>query len=96
MTVFVSVAGYYFISNYPAKSAFLKPNEKAFIEHRLAIDRDLTTSEGFTWVNVLDALKDYKIWLYALGFHTMSLPLYTLSLFLVCHEQHSSNSVKHI
>jgi hypothetical protein len=32
---------------------------------------------------VIEALKDVKIWLYGLGFHTMSLPLYTLSLFLV-------------
>jgi len=80
----VAITGYYFISNYPAKSAFLKDNERAFIEQRLAIDRDLTTNEGFTWSNVADALKDYKVWLYAMAFHTMSLPLYTLSLFLVC------------
>jgi hypothetical protein len=30
----------------------------------------------------MSALKDYKCWLYGMGFHTMSLPLYTLSLFL--------------
>lgn len=83
-TCVVAITGYYFISNYPAKSAFLKDNERAFIEQRLAIDRDLTTNEGFTWSNVADALKDYKVWLYAMAFHTMSLPLYTLSLFLVC------------
>lgn len=27
------------------------------------------------------ALRDTKVWLYGLGYHTMSLPLYTLSLF---------------
>ena len=31
---------------------------------------------------MVDALKDPKVWLYGLGFHTLSLPLYTLSLFL--------------
>ncbi|KAL4986179.1 major facilitator superfamily domain-containing protein [Aspergillus falconensis] len=31
---------------------------------------------------VMDAVKDPKVWLYGLGFHSMSLPLYTLSLFL--------------
>jgi len=83
LTFVVSIGAYFFISDYPAKSAFLTENEKAFIEQRLTIDRDLTTNEGFNWANVSDALKDYKVWLYALAYHTMSLPLYTLSLFLV-------------
>jgi hypothetical protein len=82
LTIVVSIGAFYFISNYPDKSHFLNDNERAFIQQRLTIDRDLTTSEGFTWANVAGALTDYKVWLYALAYHSMSLPLYTLSLFL--------------
>lgn len=57
--------------------------ERAFIQARLAADSDCTHDERFTWGNVLKAFKDPKCWLYGLAFHTMSLPLYTLSLFMV-------------
>jgi len=48
----------------------------------LKADSDATNDEKFSWDGVWIACKDPKIWLYGLGFHTMSLPLYTLSLFL--------------
>lgn len=78
----VAIAAYFFIHNYPATAPFLTSDERAFIHARLKDDSDATNTEGFVWENVLSALKDYKCWLYGLGFHTMSLPLYTLSLFL--------------
>jgi hypothetical protein len=53
------------------------------VNQRLKDDSDATQDEGFTWGNVLEALKDPKVWLYNFVFHTLSLPLYTLSLFLV-------------
>lgn len=72
---------YLFIHNYPSTAPFLSEPERAFIHARLK-GTDANNSEPFAWTNVLTALKDYKCWLYGLGFHTMSLPLYTLSLFL--------------
>ena len=39
-------------------------------------------NEAFTWENFRKTFTDVKVYLYAFGFHTMSLPLYTLSLFL--------------
>jgi len=54
-----------------------------YIRNRLASDSDATHDERFTWANVNKALRDPKCWLYGLSFHTMSLPLYTFSLFLV-------------
>lgn len=72
---------YLFIHNYPSTAPFLSEPERAFIHARLK-GTDANNSEPFAWTNVLAALKDYKCWLYGLGFHTMSLPLYTLSLFL--------------
>ncbi|KAI9761920.1 MAG: hypothetical protein M4579_000703 [Chaenotheca gracillima] len=82
LTVVVSIGAYFFVHNYPATASFLSTEERTFITARLKADSDATQDEAFTWYNVSTALKDPKVWLYGLGFHTMSLPLYTLSLFL--------------
>lgn len=72
-----------FIHDYPRTAKFLNEDERKFISQRLAADSDAMNDEKFTWGAVAEALKDPSCWLYGLGFHTMSLPLYTLSLFLV-------------
>jgi cyanate permease len=82
LTVVVSIASYFFIHNYPLTAPFLTDAERSFIHTRLKGDSDATNDEAFAWTNVRAALADYKCWLYGMGFHTMSLPLYTLSLFL--------------
>ncbi|KAH7390305.1 MFS nicotinic acid transporter-like protein [Cadophora sp. MPI-SDFR-AT-0126] len=82
LTVVVAVGAYFFIHNYPSTAKFLSEPERAFINARLKSSSDATNDEKFSWVNVHAALADYKCWLYGMGFHTMSLPLYTLSLFL--------------
>ncbi|KAH7311927.1 MFS nicotinic acid transporter-like protein [Rhexocercosporidium sp. MPI-PUGE-AT-0058] len=82
LTVVVSLLAYFFIHNYPSTATFLTPSERSFIHARLSASSDATNTEAFLWSNVRAALSDYKCWLYGLGFHTMSLPLYTLSLFL--------------
>ncbi|KAK0609503.1 major facilitator superfamily domain-containing protein [Bombardia bombarda] len=81
-TIVVAVAAYWFIHDYPATAKFLSEKERIFIRNRLASDSDATHDERFTWGNVARALRDPKCWLYGLSFHTMSLPLYTYSLFL--------------
>ena len=78
----IAAGAYFFIFNYPDTAKFLSSSERALIHNRLKNDSDATLNEGFSWGNVIKALKDPKVWLYGLGFHTMSLPLYTLSLFL--------------
>lgn len=78
----MAAAAYFFIHNYPATAAFLSPKEKEFIQARLEADSDATQAEAFAWPEVRKAFTDVKVYLYCLGFHTMSLPLYTLSLFL--------------
>ncbi|GES62121.1 MFS transporter [Aspergillus terreus] len=82
LTIIMSIVAYFWVYNYPATAEFLSEKERAFIQFRLKNDNDSTRDEQFTWSAVLDAFKDPKVWLYGLGFHTMSLPLYTLSLFL--------------
>ncbi|KAF9765733.1 hypothetical protein IL306_001955, partial [Fusarium sp. DS 682] len=81
-TVVVAVAAYWFIENYPDTSKFLTKTERSFIHERLHADSDAIREEKFSWVAVREAFRDPSCWLYGLGFHTMSLPLYTLSLFL--------------
>jgi hypothetical protein len=83
LTVVVAAMAYYFIANYPNNAKFITDNERTFIHRRLKDDSDATRHEGFTWANVGSAIKDPKCWLYGFAFHTLSLPLYTLSLFLV-------------
>ncbi|KAI1299542.1 major facilitator superfamily domain-containing protein [Xylaria venustula] len=81
-TVLIAAASYGFIHNYPDTSKFLNDDERKLLHQRLAADCDATHDEGFNWDGVQEAVRDPKCWLYGLGFHTMSLPLYTLSLFL--------------
>lgn len=83
LTIIIAVAAYLFISNYPSTVGWLSKEERKFVQARLKADSDATNDEQFRWGDVMEALKDPKIWLYGASFHTMSLPLYTLSLFLV-------------
>lgn len=83
MTFVVSIIAYFWVQNYPDSASFLSKEEREFIQFRLKNDNDSTRDEKFCWSSVLDAFKDHKVWLYGLGFHTLSLPIYTLSLFLV-------------
>ncbi|CAI6277477.1 unnamed protein product [Periconia digitata] len=82
LTIVVAVVAYWFISNYPESVSWLSKEERTLIQARLRVDSDATNDEKFTWGAVLEAMKDVKVWLYGACFHTMSLPLYTLSLFL--------------
>ncbi|KAF9700053.1 hypothetical protein EKO04_001630 [Ascochyta lentis] len=82
LTVVTAVAAYWFISNYPDTTSWLSEEERTFVQARLKADSDATNDEKFRWGDVVEALKDPKIWLYCASFHTMNLPLFTLSLFL--------------
>ncbi|KAH6697334.1 major facilitator superfamily domain-containing protein [Plectosphaerella plurivora] len=81
VTVLVGVVAYWFIQNYPDTATFITEEERKFIRAKLAAHSDATNHEEFNWAGVKEALKDVKCWLYGLAFHSMSLPLYTLSLF---------------
>ena len=82
LTVVVAIAAYFFIYNYPATAKFLTPEEREYTLERLSKDTDAARNEKFAWNGVRQALKDPKIYLYGLCYHTMSLPFYTLSFFL--------------
>ena len=84
LTVLVGACAFFLISNYPSSPdvKFLTLKEKQLIHNRLRDDSDATRHETFAWTNALKAFRDPKVWLYGLSFHTVALPLYTLSLFL--------------
>jgi len=78
----VSISAYFFIDNYPATAKFLTHKEREYVLAQLKEDSDATRDEKFAWSGVVQALKDPKIYLFGLCAHTLSLPVYTLSLFL--------------
>lgn len=80
-------AAYWYVMDWPAKATFVTPEEKELITARLAVDSDAVADESVSWKNVSGAMKDPKVWLYGACFHTLSLPLYTLSMFLVRHHR---------
>lgn len=82
ITFVVGLLAYWFIENYPSTARFVTPAERKFLQDRLAEDSDLTENEGFTWANVRAGLSDPKIYMYSFGYHFLSLPLYTIALFL--------------
>ncbi|KAL2009378.1 hypothetical protein VTN00DRAFT_7572 [Thermoascus crustaceus] len=81
-TVVFSAIAYFWVYNWPSTAEFVTPEEREFIKLRLKNDSDSVREESFSWESVFKAFKDVKVWLYGLGFHTMALPMYTLSLFL--------------
>lgn len=93
MTCVLAAAAYLYIADWPSKARFVNEEERAFINARLKADSDSTQNEAFTWDNVWHALRDPKVWLYCAAYHTLSLPLYTLSLFLVGSEQDPQRNV---
>jgi cyanate permease len=82
LTVVISFAAYFFIYGYPATAKFLTPREREYVIARLKGDSDAARDEKFAWGDVIKALKDPKVWLYGLCFHTVNLPIATLGIFL--------------
>lgn len=82
LTVVVSIAAYFFIYSYPATAKFLTQKEREYVIARLKGDGDAAREEKFTWDGVIQALKDPKVWLYGLCFHSINLPICTLGIFL--------------
>lgn len=82
LTIVVAQLGYFLVHDYPDTASFLNNDERALCIARLRASGDAADIEPFTWSNVRRALTDISVWIYTLLFVGMSLPLYTLSLFL--------------
>lgn len=82
LTVVIAFTVYFFIYNYPTTAKFLTPKEKEYVITRLREDGDAAREERFTWDGVVQALRDPKVWLYALCFHSINVPISALGPFL--------------
>lgn len=82
VTVVVAIAAYFLIFNYPSTARFLSEEEREIVKKRLEMDGDAANEESFEWKWVWRAFTDVRVWLYAISFHALALPLYTLSMFL--------------
>lgn len=61
LTIVVAVAAFWFIADWPSKAKFITEDEREYINARLKANSDATQNEGFSWSNVLLALKDPKV-----------------------------------
>ncbi|KAL1588749.1 hypothetical protein WHR41_02378 [Cladosporium halotolerans] len=82
LTIVLAFAAWWYVMDWPSKATFVTPEEKELVFARLEADSDAVADESVSWHNVAAAMKDPKVWLYGACFHTLSLPLYTLSMFL--------------
>ena len=82
LTIVVAVAAIFLIHDFPEKAKFLSARERDVWLSKLRRSGDALDFEPFTWTNVKNTYKDVTVWLYSFLWVGMSLPLYTLSLFL--------------
>ncbi|KAK4172759.1 putative high-affinity nicotinic acid transporter [Triangularia setosa] len=81
LTVFVAIAAYFIMQDYPSTAKFLTEEERAEVSARLKRDRSSLADE-FDMKYFWAALKDWKIWVHmfiTIGVYT---GLYSYSLFL--------------
>ena len=81
VTVFVALAAYWVMHDYPDTARFLTAEEKHEVQRRLEEDRSALADE-FDLKYVKHAFSDWKIWVHmviTIGIYT---PLYSISLFM--------------
>jgi hypothetical protein len=80
-TEFPGLIAYGAMYDYPDTAKFLSKQEKTEVRRRLEADRNSLADE-FSTHYVMDALKDWKIWVNCLITVGIFTPLYSVSLFL--------------
>lgn len=81
LSIIVSFTAYWAISDYPATAKFLTKDEREEVERRLAVDHG-NLSNAFAYKYVLQAIKDWKIYIHMLICMAGFCPIYSFSLFL--------------
>lgn len=81
LTLFVAIAAYWIIKDYPETADFLTPAQKHEVHRRLKLDRTSLADE-FNMKYFFHAIKDPKIYLHMLITIGIYTPLYSISLFL--------------
>ncbi|KAL3471367.1 putative MFS nicotinic acid transporter Tna1 [Aspergillus californicus] len=84
LTVVVSAAAFFIISDYPHTAKFLTEDEKAWVISRLRSQygSGVEESQSFQWSYLWAAISDFQIWLGVLALYGILCPLYAISFFL--------------
>ncbi|RDW64658.1 putative major facilitator superfamily permease-4 [Coleophoma cylindrospora] len=88
VTVLVAVAAYFVIYDFPETAAFLTPDERAWVVHRLRYQGSqgsgqmVAEAEHFDWKYVIGCFTDWQIYVGLLMYWGIVCPLYGISLFL--------------
>ena len=83
ITVFVCIAGWFIIIDFPAKAdKFLKPEEKQFVIDRINNDRGDAEEDEVTLAKILFHLKDWRLYFWGINLMASTFPGYAYSYFL--------------
>ncbi|EFW23125.1 hypothetical protein D8B26_006646 [Coccidioides posadasii str. Silveira] len=86
-TVVVAVISFFTIYDFPETAPFFTERERAFVIHRLKYQNSkpgskVAQDDEFRWKYVIDAFKDWQVYVAIIMFWGIVCPLYGLSLFL--------------
>lgn len=82
LTVCIALMGYLVLVDFPDRSTFLTPEQKAMVVERIHRDRGDSVADPMTTKKFLAYLCEPKIWLFAVWFCVTTLGTYSMSFFL--------------
>lgn len=73
----VAVGAYFVITDFPEQAKWLTEDERAYVKARLAADQGESEAERkIAFSDILDVLKDFKIWIGSLMYFSFLVPAY--------------------
>lgn len=82
ITVVCSAIMYFFISDFPEDAKWLKPNERAFMKAKLALDSGESSHDiKLNPKGVLVVFKEWKVWMAGLLYFFLIIPAYSYAYF---------------
>jgi len=83
LTIGIAIASFWMVHDFPDKARFLSEPDRVRVIRRLKIDKQSNAEVGeFKMKYVLDALKDWKLYMSMFIYMGPLMPLYSISLFL--------------
>ncbi|KAI9490722.1 major facilitator superfamily domain-containing protein [Zychaea mexicana] len=81
-TLLFGILTYFVLPDYPEKTSFLNEREREIIVKRITEDAGPATETHFSWNQVLQALLDWKVYVYSLSYICGSICVYSLAMFM--------------
>ncbi|KAF1953994.1 MFS general substrate transporter [Byssothecium circinans] len=81
VTIVIALSAYFLMYDYPDTAKFLTANDRIEVQRRLEADRSCL-DDRFKTRYIMDAIKDWKIWVHMFITFGIYSPLYSFSLFL--------------